>query len=274
MRDNGDALWETQRGLSGSVTPELRAVDVKYIADSDIFYFRVYYDGKVNEKQIDLWECVLIEACADCNNLDAEIIRLDYPKAIPRHGKYAYLRKEPPVTGPVVPCTERLSIQREFVHFQHEIGLFVSPDNDRTMPTRWGIAHIDEKGIHVFPAKPEALEIDIVPVAYAQLALQRALLGTVVPALIAILVDVKETELYIHFHYEGAISKETVQDWERVMTKTWADFGPNYVLNGKIESVVYPNPIFIRGRGAYRRREPRGSAPWPYVSIESVENSP
>lgn len=261
------ALLAAQRALSGSVTSELRALDVKCYPESDTLYLRFYYDGKASEERIDLWECVITEASAalgpDCN-LDAAIIRLDYPEKIPLHGRYAYLRKEPVILKPVNPFQGKLLVQREPVHFQNEIGKFVSPIDETSINTQWGIAHI-YGGVSIFPARPKACPISTVPVAYAQLAIQRALLGTVIPELVVIVVDVQDSLLYIRIYYEGTVGKAMLEEWERVISKAWADFGPDYVLDGQIESVVYRQPIFFRGRYAYRRQEMQGRDPWSYV---------
>ncbi len=265
-----DALLAARGALSGSVTPELRALDVKYFADSQTLYLRFYYDGEATEERVDIWECVITEASAafgpDCD-LDAAIIRLDYPQKIPRQGRYAYLRKEPVILEPEHRFEGHLMVQREFVHFQDELGQFISPTDESVHTTRWGIAHIHE-GKSIFPAKPETYLIPVLPIAYAQLSLQRALLGAVIPGLVLVIADVKDSLLYIRMYYEGNVGKTILQEWELVMTKALADFGPDYVLDGQIESIVYPNPIPVRGRYVYARREMRGEGFfWPSVFI-------
>ena len=93
----GYALLSIQRALLQTVTPELRAVVIDVSKEEQLLYIRFYYDGKVSEKLIDLWECAITEASADFGPeclLDAGVERLDYPQKIPFRGRCAYLRKE------------------------------------------------------------------------------------------------------------------------------------------------------------------------------------
>ena len=91
------ALICVQNALLGVVTPELRAVIVDFNMKKPLLYIRFYYNGEISEEIMDLWLCAVSEASAhfgpDCL-LDDGIERLDYPKKIPVHGCYAYLRKE------------------------------------------------------------------------------------------------------------------------------------------------------------------------------------
>jgi hypothetical protein len=91
------ALLAVQRALLDTITPELRAVVVDFSQKNKSLYIRFYYDRKVSEKLIDLWQCAITEASAAFNadySLDDGVERLDYPQKIPLRGQYAYLRKE------------------------------------------------------------------------------------------------------------------------------------------------------------------------------------
>ena len=91
------ALLAVQRAMLREVTPELRAVIVDLEKEKQILQICFYYDGQVNEKTLDLWDCAAAEASAalgpDCF-LETQFVRLDYPLVIPLKGYYAYLRKE------------------------------------------------------------------------------------------------------------------------------------------------------------------------------------
>ena len=90
------ALLAIQSALLGVVSPELRAVVVDFSKDESLLYTRFYYDGKVSDNLIDLWECAITEASADLGPdclLDDGIERLDFPKKIPFKGRYVYLEK-------------------------------------------------------------------------------------------------------------------------------------------------------------------------------------
>ena len=97
MEDLNDALLATQGALLEAVTPELRAVIIDLDNKKNLFFIRFYYDGRVDESLIDLWECAITEASAGIDvyyNLDNAVERLDYPQEIPCRGTCAYWRKE------------------------------------------------------------------------------------------------------------------------------------------------------------------------------------
>lgn len=259
----GYALLSVQSALLGEVTPELRAVVVDLDKEDDLLFLRFYYDGEVSEKQIDLWQCAMTESDAGTRMMDGNVERLDYPQEIPFRGRYAYRRKEPILPDVTKDSEAIVQVQRELVDFQEIIGLFVSPVLDARLETQWGIIHYVKDGCHIVPAKSQAYTIDILPLAYAMLSMQRALLGVVIKELITVIVDVSREWVYIRFYYEGDVPCDVLEDWECAMTETWADLGSEYVLDGRIERMTYPTPIPFRGRHAYRRKEVSRDIHWP-----------
>lgn len=254
------ALLAVQRALLGAVAPELRAVIVDFSKETQFLYVRFYYEGEASEKLVDLWECAITEASAalgpDCV-LDDGVERIDYPQEIPSRGRYAYLRMEDSFSTNQSFSEISTNTGREIVDFKENIGLFVSPATGEKVNTNWGVIHYAHDGCHIIPGKPPTYKIEIVPVAYALLALQRALLGSVTPELRAIIVDVSNEEslLYIRFYYDGQVIQELVDLWECAISEVVADFGADYALDEKVQRLDYPQKIPFRGRYAYSRYE-------------------
>lgn len=255
------ALLATQNALLDAVAPELRAVVVDICKENQSLYLRFYYDGEASEKLIDLWECAITEASADLGPdcaLDDGVERVDYPQEIPFRGCYAYLRKETDVS--TNQCFSEVSANtgREIVDFKEHIGLFVSPVTGEKVNTNWGVIHYAHDGCHIIPAKPPTYEFETVPVAYALLSIQRALLGSVTPELRAITVDANKEEklLCVYFYYDGQVSEEVIDLWECAISEVVADFGTDYTLDERMLRLDYPQKIpLLRGRYAYSRYE-------------------
>ena len=78
--------------------------------------------------------------------------------------------------------------------------------------------------------------------AYALLALQRALLGVITPNLRAVITDIRQEErlLYIRFYYDRDISRDTLESWEYALTKSIADVGADYLTDARIERLLIP----------------------------------
>ena len=254
----GYALLATQGALLDEITPQLRAVVVDVCKEEKLLYMRIYYEGEASEKRIDLWDCIITEASAalgpDCE-LDDKIERLDYPQEIPSHrGRYAYLRKEPSLprqNSLEVP----IIITREIRDFKERIDVFISPISEEKLDTSWGVIHNAEDKIYVIPVRPTSYQIEIFPLAYALLSIQRALLGLAIPELRSIVADIQEQELYIRFYYDKGISYEVLKSWEFAITKVIADMGSDYLFDTRIERLDYPQEIPFRGRYAYLRKE-------------------
>jgi hypothetical protein len=257
----GYALLAVQRALLGEVTPQLRAVIVDVKKESELLYIRFYYDGEISEKRLDLWDCAISEAHAAlahvCCSLDGEVERLDYPKQIPVRGRLAYLRKEVNVLENPFISPASLKIQRNIVDFKETIGVFLSPVDSEQVDTSWGVIHYGPDGCHIVHAKPKEYPINIFPLAYGLLAIQRAILGTVIPELRCIVADISQDGplLYIRFYYDGVVSYETVDDWETAITESIADLGQDYSLDAEVVRLDYSQKIPFRGRYAYSRKE-------------------
>jgi hypothetical protein len=255
----GYALLATQCALLDVITPELRAVVIDVCKKEKLLYMRIYYEGEASEERIDLWDCVITEASADLGPdciLDNEVERLDYPQEIPSRGRYAYLRRESSLL-----LTQNFSetpaiITREIKNFHEKIGVFISPVSEEKVSTSWGVIRAAKDERHIIPARPTSYQIkEITPIAYALLAIQRALLGLATPELRSIVADIQDQELYIRFYYDKGISHEILESWEYAITKSIADVGPDYLFDTGIERLDYPQEIPFRGRYAYLRKE-------------------
>lgn len=212
-----------------------------------------------------IWWCSITEASAqlgpDCD-LDAAIERIDTPQALPPlRGRYAYLRKEPP---PIARDETKHPdpVERELVHLQKEIGPFISPVTGEELPTHWGMIHKTPLGSRTLPARPETCTLSTAfPVAYAQLSVQRALLGVVTPELRAVVVRYNDEtrQLYLRLYHESSASPESIDDWELAVSKTLADFGPGYLFDARIQQLDRPQEIpfalDLKDRYAYCRTE-------------------
>lgn len=256
----GYVLLATQNALLGVVAPSLRAVVVDVRKDIKWFYICFYYDGKVSEHLIDLWQCAATEASADLGpycELEDRIEQIDYPRPIPIHGWYAYLRKEPNIVSPPYLESSK-TVVAEINVFKDNVGDFFCPVSTKKMKTIWGVVD----GAYIVPARPLDYPIEITPIAYALLAVQRAFLGKVTPELRAIIVDAcGETHfVYIHCYYDGQLSQETMMLWESAIIETSAAMGSEYTLDAGIHHLNYPQPIPFRGRIAYSRYEPKSNS--------------
>ncbi|MBS0620204.1 MAG: hypothetical protein JSS61_01935 [Verrucomicrobia bacterium] len=249
----GYALLATQNALLDVIAPELRAVVVDFCKDEGLLYIRFYYDGEACEKLIDLWQCAITEASAamgpDCL-LDEAVERLDYPQKIPQRGRFAYLRRESNDEG-------FSSFSKEIVDFGETCGAFVCPVSGKIMPTQWGICAKLNGIQHYIPARPWFHRIEITPVAYLILCIQRELLGSITSDLRAVIADYtkEDQKFYLRLYYHGQVSKELINLWQSAIIKTVADLGVEYRLDAEIERLDYPLPIPFRGRYAFMRLE-------------------
>ncbi len=91
--------------------------------------------------------------------------------------------------------------------------------------------------------------------ANALIEVQNALLGVVTPELRAVVIDLEKDEkvLYVRFYYHGEVSEELIDLWDCAITEI--DMGLNCFYDKGIERLDYPNPIPVRGRFAFRRKE-------------------
>jgi hypothetical protein len=127
------ALLAVQSALLDVITPQLRAVVVDFDKDQCLLYMYFYYDGEASEEIIELWDCALTEASADMGAdslLDGGFERLDYPKAIPIKGQYAYLRREQPCSSCPTPklIMEEYSIGYALLAVQRALLGVVTPE--------------------------------------------------------------------------------------------------------------------------------------------------
>jgi hypothetical protein len=115
----------------------------------------------------------------------------------------------------------------------------------------------EESGLTCFSIEEPQIIMVKPTLAYALLAVQKALLAEVTPELRSVVVDVETDplKLYIRFYYDGAISEALHQSWESAQEKAQVYFGFSAILDGGIERRDYPEEMPFRGRYAYRRKE-------------------
>lgn len=247
------ALLSIQSALIGAVTPELRVVVVDVNKEEQWLYLRFYYDGDVSEKLIDLWQCAITESSADFGPdcvLDEGVERFDYPRRIPIRGKVAFFRMEPSFSSTCITSLNHDEINK-IENFNKEVGVFIEPVKEEKLKTTYGIYYKN----HLVPAKPLSHKITIVPIAYALLAIQRALLKKITPELRAIIVDVEAQLLYIYLYHVGSVDEKMMSLWHSVIIETYAALGIDYALEWKIERCDYPHKIPFRGRYAYLKSD-------------------
>lgn len=216
MQDVSDALLSTQKSLLGIVSKELRAVVVDLHPEKGLFFIRFYYDGEASESFIDLCQCAITEASA---GLDSHY---DLDEGIERWDEPLPL----PASGWFAYCRKESKKKQDFRKVYKEI-----------------------------PAIQEILKG--YPTAYALLVTQNALLGLVTPELRAVIVDFEEatTLLYVRFYYDGKLSLDGKNLWDKALKQIDQDFEQNHLFDGKIEQLDFPEKIPFRGRNAYRRCE-------------------
>ncbi|MCX6987178.1 MAG: hypothetical protein NT065_03335 [Chlamydiae bacterium] len=115
----------------------------------------------------------------------------------------------------------------------------------------------EESGLTCFRVEEPQIIMVKPTLAYALLAVQKALLAEVTPELRSVVVDVEADplKLYIRFYYDGAISEALYQSWESAQEKAQLYFGFSAILDGGIERRDYPEEMPFRGRYAYLRKE-------------------
>lgn len=208
------------------VTPELRAVVIDLVGN--VYYMRFYYEGDVEEDLIELWNCALTESSADMGPdciTDEAIERLDAPQDIPIRGGLAYLRKEHDVSH--VDKKEVLSFEwgRNLVLEQLKRDAFI----------------FATEGLKSYGA--------------ALLAGQHALLGVVTPELRSVTVDIDNASFNMRMYYDGQVDQTQIEEWERAIEHAWKLIGEEYVLDGKVERLDFPQEIPVQGRLIYQRLE-------------------
>lgn len=116
-----DTLLSLQQALGNCVTPTLRAVTVDIDEKKRKFFFCFYYDREnIYDYELeDLVSVLLVEidTCTEQGYLqEHELVQLDYPKKIPTHGSFAFLRYE--LTLPEIKRENRLFLLDE--NFPHQ----------------------------------------------------------------------------------------------------------------------------------------------------------
>jgi hypothetical protein len=93
--------------------------------------------------------------------------------------------------------------------------------------------------------------------SHVLLSMQKALLGSVVPALraVAVDVDINEKTLFFSFFYDCEINDQLFDLATIACTEASANF-PEYFVKDSIEQLDYPKEIPALGHYAYLRKEP------------------
>lgn len=90
------------------------------------------------------------------------------------------------------------------------------------------------------------------------LSINRALLGSVAPALRGVTFELKNKIITIIFYVDGQISNEYADDLSIVATEVIADF-PDFDLDDRVERLDYPRDLkskMLDGGWVFLRKEP------------------
>ncbi len=93
--DKQQALLAIQLCLLGEVSAALRAVTIR-LAD-DHLHFDCYYDGPIDETDVESMSCVeteLIAALAEDTRITHALHRVDSPSHLPKTDTFVFLRRE------------------------------------------------------------------------------------------------------------------------------------------------------------------------------------
>ncbi len=88
-------LLSMMTALWGEVSPALRSVSIKW--NEKMIHLFFFYDGEISDEDQESAECIATELIAHFpeHELEVDVIRLDYPKPLPKDkGELVYLRKE------------------------------------------------------------------------------------------------------------------------------------------------------------------------------------
>jgi hypothetical protein len=88
-------LVALQQALLGEVSSRLRAVTVLY--DDNSVHFDCYYNGDISDEDREAMSCVeteLIAALPETDKITHQVLRMDYPRAIPKDRTWVFFRKE------------------------------------------------------------------------------------------------------------------------------------------------------------------------------------
>jgi hypothetical protein len=89
------ALLAIQQSLLGEVSVSLRAVTIR--VSDDHLHFDSYYDGPIDENDVESMSCVeteLIAGLPESIRVTHSLHRTDSPSTLPKTDTFAYLRRE------------------------------------------------------------------------------------------------------------------------------------------------------------------------------------
>lgn len=95
VRTLSNVMCSLQRALIGNVTPNLRAVYIRF--ENEIYELVFFYDKALSEEEEELASLTDTEFIADFPSTDktnCTIEVLPYPKQIPKQGRCVYMRYE------------------------------------------------------------------------------------------------------------------------------------------------------------------------------------
>lgn len=90
-----EALLAIQQALLGETSACLRAVTIRIV--SDRIHFDAYFDGPVDEEDVESMSCVdteLVAAFPETFEVSHRVHRLDAPAALPNADVFVHLRRE------------------------------------------------------------------------------------------------------------------------------------------------------------------------------------
>lgn len=248
------------RALWDEVTPQLRAVTVDLCDKTKTYNMCIYYEDHASETQLDLWDCVICEASADFSfayKTNQSITRMDYPTPIPQTGRLVYLRKEPLKSYRAQNICPEIKVTRVFKSQKTAHHRFINPVNLKTYPSSLELIQIIDGKDKKKTARPLEYMIEINYEAYAQLSLQKALLGKIIPELRTVITEVKEGShhVFIRFFYDTPLIEDILLEWEEALSEVMADFGEGFTFDMALVLLPYPSPIPFQGRYVYIKKE-------------------
>ena len=219
-----------QSGLYECVIPQLRAVVLNISIENKIFDIKLYYDGEISEKVLDLWDCAICEASSHFTyGVEQSIERLDYPIPIPLTGQFVYWRKESVFHSELIkPIFEKKLI-----------------DSMKKMPLK------------IFELLPQDFldNIKATIKGYFLLIVQEALLGQVEPNLREVALEWKNSFLFVHFYYDQKISSSNEQSVENVMKHIKSYMHPKSYLEKRVVLIAQKHKLPVHQAVVYRRYE-------------------
>lgn len=230
--DLEDLLLASTQALLGSVTPELRALSVG-IRENYVLVW-IYYDGFLNENQVDELDIISTEIFAFCPlddtlMIETEIVRLDAPAPIPHHGELVYLRKETKSRSPMK------------IYPLQQKALFGS--------VKSLVSNLLQSFSTNSPHKTMFYEKDFLVSAASQ-----ALLGRIEANVRVVSITHGNKEVYLYYFHEGDLTPMNTTDIAGITSMLKSSITRQYNLHILTRRLDPPAPIPPMGWPVFKRK--------------------